>query len=353
MMIIAPTDLTHALQLLPTTCPFNTAAWLPRATRNYAAVTLTWLLHHAPEQLPADDEEARKAQLLLYHFPALTMREHGPPTDGGANDARSASTQAHHNRRLAKAARGEWNELLREYIADLIASDPRTTHTHTTTQTHQAPEPDQPADQRTLERAARRAREGAIVAATAALIGGPRVAPSRAVTEQIRSQFITSATPSHDEDVRHVMSRIKVRASHELVITRPLTLDFIARLRPLAGPGPSGWRNSYIGAIANHRDARLTGIEAIIQWATAWATGQATPWATELWTRSIARPFYKENRRAVRPIICAEHFYKLAGGLIFRAARQELTRACGQRQFGYSRPGGAPREASEVQAAIN
>ena len=45
--------------------------------------------------------------------------------------------------------------------------------------------------------------------------------------------------------------------------------------------------------------------------------------------------------------------YKLAGGLIFRAARQELIRACGQRQFGYSRPGGAPREASEVQAAIN
>ena len=50
-------------------------------------------------------------------------------------------------------------------------------------------------------------------------------------------------------------------------------------------------------------------------------------------------------------IICAEHLYKLAGGLIFRAARQELLRACGQRQFGYSRPGGAPREASEAQAA--
>ena len=75
------------------------------------------------------------------------------------------------------------------------------------------------------------------------------------------------------------------------------------------------------------------------------------PWATEHWTRSLARPFYKEIRRTVRPIICAEHLYKLAGGLIFRAARQELLRACGQRQFGYSRP--APREASEVQAAID
>ena len=131
----------------------------------------------------------------------------------------------------------------------------------------------------------------------------------------------------------------------------PLTLDFIARLRPLAETGPS--RNSYIGAIANHRDARLAGVDAIIQWATAWATGKATPWATELWTQSLARPFYKENRRTVRPTICAEHLYKLAGGLIFRAARQELLRARGQRQFGYSRPGGAPREASEVQAAIN
>ena len=353
MTTIAPTDLTHALQLLPTKCPFNTAAWLPRAARNYAAVTLTWLLQHAAEQLSADDEEARRAQLLLYHFPALTMRVQGPPTDETGNDARGASTQAHHNRRLAKAAQGEWNELLREYIADLITLDPRTAHTQTSAQTHQAPEPDQPADQRTLERAARRAREGAIVAAAAALIGGPRVAPSRAVTEQIRSQFITSTTPSHDEDARHVMSRIKVRTSPGLVIARPLTLDFIARLRPLAGPGPSGWRNSYIGAIANHREARLTGIEAIIHWATAWAAGRATSWATELWTRSLARRFYKENRRAVRPIICAEHLHKLAGGLIFRAARQELTRACGQRQFEYSRPGGAPREASEAQAAIN
>ena len=182
MTTIVPTDLTHALQLLPTKCPFNMAAWLPRATRNYAAITLTWLLHHAAEQLPADDEEARRAQLLLYHFPALTMREHGPPADEGGKDARGASTQAHHNRRLAKAARGEWDELLREYIADLMTSDPRTTHTRMGTQTHQTPETDQPADQRTLERAARRAREGAVVAAAATLIGGPRVAPSRDVT---------------------------------------------------------------------------------------------------------------------------------------------------------------------------
>ena len=97
----------------PTKCPLNTVAWLPRATRNYAAATLTWLLHHAAEQLRREDEEARKAQLLVYHFPALTTREHGPPTEGSANDARNASTPASHNRRLAKAARGEWDELLR------------------------------------------------------------------------------------------------------------------------------------------------------------------------------------------------------------------------------------------------
>ena len=145
---VTPIDLTHALQLLPPKCPFNTAAWLSRATRNYAAVTFTWLLHHAAEQLAADDEEARKAQLILYHYPALTMREQGPTTDESGNDARGASMLAKHNRRLAKAARGEWGELLREYIADLLTS-----------------EHEQPADQRTLERAARRAREGSVVAA--------------------------------------------------------------------------------------------------------------------------------------------------------------------------------------------
>ena len=114
--------------------------------------------------------------------------------------------QAKHNRRLAKAARGEWGELLREYIADLLTS-----------------EHEQPADQRTLERAARRAREGSVVAAAAALIGGPRVTPSRAVTEQIKSQFITSIAASASEDVRHTMNRIKGRGKTDLVITRTLT----------------------------------------------------------------------------------------------------------------------------------
>ena len=179
---VAPTDLTHALQLLPYKCPINTAAWLPRATRNYAAVTLTWLLHHAAEHLAVDDEEARKAQLLLYHYPALTMREQGQAADESGNDARGASMQARHNRRLAKAARGEWGELLREYVADLLTSDPRTTQAQRSP--GQIAEPDQFADQRTLERAARRARGGSVVAAEAALIGGPRVATCRVVTEQ-------------------------------------------------------------------------------------------------------------------------------------------------------------------------
>ena len=131
---------------------------------------------------------------------------------------------------MAKASRGEWDDLLREHIADLIATDPRIRPAEHSTQPNQAPEDDQPADQRTLERAARRAREGAIVAAAAALIGGPRVVPSRATTEQIRSQFITSTTRPDDEDAHNVMSRIRTRACPELVITRPLTLDFIARL---------------------------------------------------------------------------------------------------------------------------
>ena len=349
-----PQDICGALQLLPAKCPFHTALWLPRATRNYAAVTLTWLLSEAAEQLNREDHDAKKAQLLLYLFPALTMREAAQANRPNGPDSRAASTQANHNRRLSKAAKGEWEELIREYVADLIAADPRVKPPDHPNQPSQVAEDDQPLDQTTLERAARRAREGAVTAAATTLTGGPRVQPSREAAAQITAQFITTPTrPEDDNSAQRVMQRIKTRASPETVIGKCLVLEFIARLKPLAGTGPSGWRSSYIAAIANHRDAKLTGIESVTRWTNAWANGRASRWATDLWTRSLARPFYKENRRAIRPIICAEHLYKLAGGLIFRGARQELIRACGPRQYGYSRPGGAPREAAEIQAAIN
>ena len=292
--------------------------------------------------------------MLLYLFPALTLRDGTHANRSSGPDGRTASAQANHNRRLSKAAKGEWEELIREYVADLIEADPRVKPPDQTNPSSQVAEDLQPVDQNTLERAARRAREGAVTAAATTLTGGPRVQPSREAAAQITAQFITTPTRPDDADsTQRVMRRIRTRTSPKLIIGKSLVLEFVARLRPLAGTGPSGWRNSYIAAIANHRDAKLTGIEAITRWTNAWANGRASRWATYLWTRSLARPFYKENRRAIRPIICAEHLYKLAGGLIFRGARQELIRACGTRQYGYSRPGGAPREAAEIQAAIN
>ena len=120
-----PPDICGALQLLPAKCPFHTALWLPRATRNYAAVTLTWLLSEAAEQLHNDDHDAKRAQLLLYFFPSLTLRETGQTIRTNCPDGRTASTQSNHNRRLGKASKGEWEDLIREYIADLIDTDPR------------------------------------------------------------------------------------------------------------------------------------------------------------------------------------------------------------------------------------
>ena len=86
-------------------------------------------------------------------------------------DGRTASTQANHTRRLAKAAKGEWDDLIREYVTDLIETDPRTNGPDQQPQREGAAEQDHPADQKTLERAAKGAREGAVVAAAATLVG--------------------------------------------------------------------------------------------------------------------------------------------------------------------------------------
>jgi hypothetical protein len=66
----------------------------------------------------------------------------------------------------------------------------------------------------------------------------------------------------------------------------------------------------------------------------------------------MARPFFKGQTTRIRPVICAEHLYKFTTGVTLRTARPDITHATGPCQYGFSRPGGAPLEASEIKAAM-
>ena len=119
-------------------------------------------------------------------------------------------------------------------------------------------------------------------------------------------------------------------------------------IKPAAGPGPTGWRNSYIQLI----HAEPAGPEALLHWAQAWAQGSFEPWAARIWTAAIARPSYKDDDLTkIRPVLCSEALVKFAFGILVRRSDAALRKACGPTQFALARASGAAIEIAEVRAA--
>ena len=120
-----------------------------------------------------------------------------------------------------------------------------------------------------------------------------------------------------------------------------------SRLQLAAGPGPSGFRNSYIALIHAHPD----GPRALAAWASIWGRGVISPCLACLWTGALVRPFFKSNGQDIRPILCAEALLKYAVGTCIRSLDGPMAAAMGDRQFGAGRAGGAAQEIGEVRAA--
>ena len=179
------------------------------------------------------------------------------------------------------------------------------------------------------------------------LTGQPAVPPGPATDDAIHALFrIQHRT---DEEEHQLQAALATAKSH----TRKLrvTLRHVAKqlqaTRAAAGHGPSGWRNSYILLIGSDPE----GATALGRWVQVWADAAITPWAAELLTAAIARPFYKdENRLKIRPVLCGEALYKFAMGLVVRATAPRTAAACGPRQYALQ-SGGASKEVFEVRAA--
>ena len=122
----------------------------------------------------------------------------------------------------------------------------------------------------------------------------------------------------------------------------------VANLKPAAGPGGSGWRNSHVQCLY----ADPAGPSSVMMWAQIWANGSISPWLAQLWTGALARPFWKDAEHTkIRPVLCGEVLLKVAIGIASRAAEKQLGVGVGPRQFGAGRAAGAAAEVAEVRAA--
>ena len=93
-------------------------------------------------------------------------------------------------------------------------------------------------------------------------------------------------------------------------------------------------------------------LHALLAWATVWAQGDIPPWATDIWSGALARPFWKTpEQRSVRPIMCTEALVKFAFGIVATAAKAHIDIAVGPHQYGAGRPAGAENEIAELRAA--
>ena len=118
--------------------------------------------------------------------------------------------------------------------------------------------------------------------------------------------------------------------------------------RPAAGPGPSGWRNSYISLI--RRTPR--GPLALADWSNLWLAGTLGTQAAASWTAAILRPFYKPSADAepTRPIACSEALLKHALAVIFSKHRDDYAKVLGPEQYGAGACAGAPALVHDVRA---
>ena len=195
-----------------------------------------------------------------------------------------------------------------------------------------------------------RARTGSLKGAVSILTGSPPVPPGQRSDELIAALYKTEQRSEEDEELfRGELDAIQKSSCTSRVRLSPKQASAqVRRIRPAAGAGPSGWRNSHIQVL--HSDA--DGPASLIAWANAWANGTFHPKLVQLWTPALARPFGKNSRQeAVRPIVCGEALLKFAVGTVVHSVQPVIERGVGERQFGAGRACGASREVAEVRAA--
>ena len=245
--------------------------------------------------------------------------------------------------RLKLAAAGDWQELVDDCVKDVA------TLTANAQARRQAARPSGavPISDQVLQAAAFKSGCGSDKGACQILTGGPPVPPGPDVDEKVRALFRTSEL-SQQERAQLEEALAGAAATRRRPRVSPQQASrAVAWLQLAAGPGPSGFRNSFVVLV----HAMPGGPAVIATWASTWLQATISPWLAELWTAALVRPFFKGDTVNIRPILCAEALLKLAVGIAVHTADRQLAAAYGDRQFGAGRRGGAEKEIAEVRAA--
>ena len=311
-----------------------------------AGQVLCTVLENATTALTAEagDQQAEAATLLCRNAGMLLFRAI-PAGDPDSTHAAGAAT-ATVRRRLLAAAADHWSEVIQDCLVEI---EDEKTRPKPVSNTPAFPHPGAALDEATLDRAAAKARVGGLRSAANILTGGPAVPPGPETDRKIHALFKMAADQTSDErsrfdDALHMTGQLppKVRST-----IRPRVASRIAsHLRGSAGPGPSGFRNSFIQLVNDQPQ----GPRVLAAWATPWAQGTVQPWAAASWSHQICRPFFKGDSVGVRPVMCGEALFKYAAACAIFAATRSIQAAVGDFQYGAVRSGGAALQLAEVHA---
>ena len=286
------------------------------------------------------DAEAEIAQRRCWAAGQLLFR--GASEQDDLESSKPGQTAAEVRQRLHRATMGERLGLARDLVAAVRAELP-------VPDPPPHPDPSAPIPLARLSAAAAKGQSGSLRGARDLLTGGPPAPPGPDTDSKVVALFRTDAPESAERNaLADAIAAARALPPRQLPHVRPrLASQRCAQLSAPAGPGPSGWRNSYIIALHSHPQ----GPRVLAEWAQQWGHGRVAPWVAALWSGALTRPFFKANGVSVRPVLCSEALVKFATGTVVAAADKELHRAMGLRQFGGGRAGGAALEVDQVRAA--
>ena len=205
-------------------------------------------------------------------------------------------------------------------------------------------------DAEIFTKAAAKAAGHALKSAADLLLGATHAALTE---ETARAVDLLVAEPVPDDETRALQREVALARSAVPSDLRVRHRHYRRRLRVVklaAQPGPSGWRNAHLVAVAAARG----GVAAVARWGELWQRGMLTPPTIRLWTAACVSPVDCGQRplepgqpadaprtRKLRPIACAECPLKLVEGAAIDAVMTGIAPALEPAQMGCGAADGA------------
>jgi hypothetical protein len=356
----ASDELLRLLRLLPAAFPRSPLLWIPRRTKQQIGSILRQLLAAATRTANAasGDHSAESAHLLCRAATQILLRapvqaeEQAGDWHAEKEGTAGAKSAALVRDSVRLALEGKWVTLVEQCLSDIAAERNRVRDNPDVPAVHGNRDAEGKLTPAAAQSATLRARTCSTRAASSVLIGGPPVPPGPAADAGVQALFRTEAL--NDTERAKLEQALNAAAAiphrRRLRVTPRLVGRQAATLKPAAGPGGSGWRNSHIHFFFAERDGPLT----LAAWCNVWSQGAVSPWIADLWTGALARPFWKDElQESMRPVLCSEALLKFAMGTCVRGANCQIVSAAVSRQYAAGRSSGAALEVAEVRAAAS